>query len=120
MTQERNRLARDLHDSVTQSIFSMTLTAESAKILLERDHTKVAPQLERLQDLSQEALSEMRSLIYQLRTTDGAKEELVPAIQQHLASLKSREGLIVELYRKETGGCPGSSKKGCCVSSRKP
>lgn len=112
VTQERNRLARDLHDSVTQSIFSMTLTAESAKILLERDHTKVAPQLERLQDLSQEALSEMRSLIYQLRTTDGAKEELVPTIQQHLASLKSREGLIVELYAEGDRRLPREQQEG--------
>jgi len=112
VTKERNRLARDLHDSVTQSIFSMTLTAESARILLERDHTKVAPQLERLQSLAQEALLEMRSLIYQLRTTEGATEELVPAIQQHLASLKSREGLTVELHVEGDGQLPREQQEG--------
>ena len=112
VTQERNRVARDLHDSVTQSIFSMTLTAEAAKILLERDHTKVAPQLDRLHELAQDALSEMRSLIHQLRTTDGATEELVPAIQQHLASLMSREGLTVELNVEGEGRLPQEQQEG--------
>ena len=111
-TKERNRLARDLHDSVTQSIFSMTLTAESARILLERDHTKVAPQLERLQGLAQDSLAEMRSLIHQLRTPDGETEELVPAIQQHLDSLKSREGLTVDFHVEGEGRLPREQQEG--------
>ncbi len=112
VTQERNRVARDLHDSVTQSIFSMTLTAEAAKILLERDHTKVAPQLDRLNDLAQDALSEMRSLIHQLRSPDEATEELVPAIRQHLDSLKSREGLTVEFHVEGEGQLPKEQQEG--------
>jgi signal transduction histidine kinase len=112
VTQERNRLARDLHDSVTQSIFSMTLTAEAARILLERDHTKVAVQLERLQNLARDALTEMRSLIYQLHTADGATEELVPAIRKHLASLESREGLIVELHVEGEEQLPQEQREG--------
>ncbi len=112
VTQERNRVARDLHDSVTQSIFSMTLTAEAAKILLERDPAKVAPQLDRLNDLAQEALAEMRSLIHQLRTTDGATQELVPALQQHLAALESREGLTVELLVEGEGRLPWEQQEG--------
>ena len=110
-TKERNRLARDLHDSVTQSIFSITLTAESARILLERDHTKVAPQLERLQDLAQDSLAEMRSMIHQLRTTDGETEHLVPAIRQHLAALKDREGLYVEFQMEGDGQVPSSQRE---------
>ena len=50
--QERNRLARELHDSVTQTIFSMTLTAESSRILLKRDPKQVEPQLDRLNELA--------------------------------------------------------------------
>ena len=97
VAQERNRLARDLHDSVTQSIFSMTLTAESARIQLERDPVRTAPLLVRLQELAQNSLEEMRSLIYQLRPTEVAEGGLVPAIRNHLATLESRDGLIVEL-----------------------
>ena len=112
VTQERNRLARDLHDSVTQTIFSMTLTAEAAKILVERDHTKVGPQLERLQTLAQDALSEMRSLISQLHTTGEAAEELVPAIRRHLATLKDREGLSVELQVEGEASLPREQQQG--------
>lgn len=65
--EERNRLARELHDSVSQTIFSIVLNARSAQILLERDPARVRPQLEQLQKLTQSALAEMRSLIAELR-----------------------------------------------------
>jgi signal transduction histidine kinase len=65
--EERNRLARELHDSVSQTIFSITLNTRAAQILLERNPAGVKPQLEQLQKLTQNALVQMRSLIAQLR-----------------------------------------------------
>ncbi len=65
--EERNRLARELHDSVSQTLFSIVLNTRSAQILLERDPSQVRLQLERLQQLTQNALAEMRGLIAQLR-----------------------------------------------------
>jgi len=65
--QERNRLARGLHDSVSQLIFSISLTARSAQMLLGSNPTRLLEQLERLQSLTGEALSQMRSLITELR-----------------------------------------------------
>jgi len=67
VTQERHRLTRDLHDSVSQMIFSITLTAQAARQLLERDPRRVPEQLERLQEMTSSALSQLRSLITQLR-----------------------------------------------------
>jgi len=64
---ERNRLARELHDSVSQLIFSVTLTSQSARLLLERDPTRVPEQLDRLQEMTSSALGQLRSLIAQLR-----------------------------------------------------
>jgi signal transduction histidine kinase len=64
--EERNRLARELHDSVSQIMFSIRLNIKATKILLEREPSRVRPQLEQLQILTQDALSEMRSLIAQL------------------------------------------------------
>jgi signal transduction histidine kinase len=96
--EERNRLARELHDSVTQTIFSMNLTAESARILLERDPSKVVTQLDRLQELSKDALAEMRSLISQLRPKAVAKEGLIPALRRHIAVRQQQDGLAVALY----------------------
>jgi signal transduction histidine kinase len=64
---ERNRLARELHDSVSQAIFSITLTSQSARLLLEREPTRVPEQLDRLQSMTGDALTQLRSLIAQLR-----------------------------------------------------
>jgi signal transduction histidine kinase len=64
---ERNRLARELHDSVGQMIFSATLTARSAQLLTVKDPTRVPDQLEQLQEMTGNALGQLRSLITQMR-----------------------------------------------------
>jgi signal transduction histidine kinase len=69
--QERNQLARELHDSVSQTIFSISLVARAAQLLLERDPERLRPQLEQLQSLTHNALAEMRGLIAQLRPPEG-------------------------------------------------
>lgn len=68
--QERNRLARQLHDTVSQFVFSISLTARSAQVLLESDPIRLPEQLERLQALTGEALAQLRSLITRLRPPD--------------------------------------------------
>ena len=64
---ERNRLARELHDSVSQAIFSITLTSQSARLLLDREPARVPEQIDRLQAMTEDALSQLRALIAQLR-----------------------------------------------------
>jgi len=64
---ERNRLARELHDSASQAIFSIRLTSQSARLLLDREPGRVPEQLDRLQQMTEDALSQLRSLISQLR-----------------------------------------------------
>jgi len=65
---ERNRLARQLHDSVSQVVFSITLTADSARLLLARDPRQVPGLLDRLQEMTAGALGQLRSLIAQLHS----------------------------------------------------
>ena len=65
--QERDRLARELHDTVSQSIFSIHLTARSAQLLLERNPSQLPEQLKLLQEMTGAALAQLRSLITQLR-----------------------------------------------------
>ncbi len=67
VVRERNRVARELHDSVNQSIFSITLTAEAARTMLDRDPARLPPYLHQLQDMTSGALAQLRSLIGQLR-----------------------------------------------------
>ncbi len=64
---ERNRLARELHDSVSQTIFSIRLTAQAARLLLEREPARVPALVERLQTMTSDALATLRSLIAALR-----------------------------------------------------
>jgi len=64
---ERSRLVRELHDSVGQMIFSATLTTRSAQLMVEKDPSRVPEQLDRLQEMTSNALRELRSLIGQLR-----------------------------------------------------
>jgi signal transduction histidine kinase len=64
---ERNRLARELHDSVSQVIFGITLTSQAARLLLARDPARAPEQLKRLQEMTGSALGQLRSLIAQLR-----------------------------------------------------
>ncbi len=65
--EERNRLARELHDSVSQAMFGIVLATRSAQIMLEKEPEAVPAQVERLQGLTQEALVRMRGFIAELR-----------------------------------------------------
>jgi signal transduction histidine kinase len=93
--EERNRLARDLHDSVTQTLFSITLTAESARAMLVKKPERVESQLDRLQTLARGALAEMPALIFQLRPAALEEQGLTMALQKHIDSVKSKEGLDI-------------------------
>ena len=64
---ERNRLARELHDSVSQVIFSIALTSQATRLLLQRDPARVPTQIEHLQEMTSSALNQLRSLIAELR-----------------------------------------------------
>jgi signal transduction histidine kinase len=69
--QERNRLARELHDSVSQTMFSISLQARAAQIMLECEPDRLRSQLEQLQALTHNALEEMRGLIAHLRPQES-------------------------------------------------
>jgi signal transduction histidine kinase len=64
---ERNRLARELHDSVSQTIFAITLTSQATRLLLVREPARVPEQLNHLQEMTTAALGQLRTLIAQLR-----------------------------------------------------
>jgi PAS domain S-box-containing protein len=94
-SEERSHLARELHDSVTQALFSMTLVARSVELLLERDPEAARTQLAQLRDLQREALAEMRALIFELRPGNVEQDGLVRALRTHSAALQGRIGLPI-------------------------
>jgi signal transduction histidine kinase len=95
---ERNRLARDLHDSVTQSLYSLTLFTQAAR---ERaaagDLERVQRSLARIADIAGRGLKEMRLLVYELRPLALEEEGLVRALQQRLETVEGRSGLQTRL-----------------------
>jgi PAS domain S-box-containing protein len=94
--EERQRLARDLHDSVSQAVYGIALAARSAQELLAKDPALVQEPLEYLLRLSEAALAEMRALIFELRPEALDREGLTGALKHHTAALRARYGITVE------------------------
>ena len=95
--EERQRLARDLHDSATQSLYAVTMFAEAASRLLKSGEIgQAADHLSEVRDTAQEALREMRLLIFELRPPILEKEGLVAALQTRLEMVEGRSGLEIE------------------------
>ncbi|MBI5962287.1 MAG: sensor histidine kinase [Chloroflexi bacterium] len=102
--QERNRLARDLHDSVTQTVFSMNLAAQSTRMLLDKDPLRASGQLLRLEELSATALREIQSLVSQLKPRSIVEEGLSTALRRLADEREVRDGLrvAVEIQGEKT------------------
>ena len=96
--QERTRLARELHEAATQTVFSMNLTAEAARMAVTEDPARLPQLIDRLQELCREALAEMRSLIRELRPPTLAEEGLVKALQRYAATRERRDGMRVTVH----------------------
>ena len=93
--EERQRLARDLHDSVSQALYGIALGARTARTLLDREPAKAAEPIDYVLLLAEAGLAEMRSLIFELRPESLESEGLVAAIQKHAAAQAARHGIAV-------------------------
>ena len=111
--QERNKLARDLHDSVTQSMYGVTLFAEVVGQLLKaRDYDKAKRNLKDLKEMALNALSEMRLLIYELRPSAFEQEGLVAALQARLDAVEGKMGLQTHFICDEKVSLPLAIEEG--------
>jgi signal transduction histidine kinase len=108
----RQRLARELHDSVTQTAFSMNLAAQSAGLMLERDPRGVGAQLDHLGHLAQAALEQMQMLISELGPEKVAEAGLAPALRRHLAERPIPESLTVSVEEEGERALPASEEIG--------
>jgi signal transduction histidine kinase/predicted hydrocarbon binding protein len=100
--EERQRLARELHDSVSQALYGIGLGARTARTLLDREaldpevRTKLVSPLDYVLSLADAGLTEMRALIFELRPDALEKEGLVAALKRQAETLRVRHNLEVE------------------------
>jgi signal transduction histidine kinase len=92
---ERNRLARELHDSLSQALFSMVLNAEAAGLFFDTDPERARAQIRLLHETASAALKEMRSLIFELRPANLEQEGLATVLVKHARMVSERSGINV-------------------------
>lgn len=97
IVEERNRLARELHDSVTQRLFGVKLAAESALTLLDRDPSKAGVELKRVSDLARGAMEELRAVVFELRPASLEAEGLATVLRKHVEVLRRVTGQEIDL-----------------------
>jgi signal transduction histidine kinase len=103
---ERSHLAQELHDSVTQTLFSMNLTVQSARMLFPKNPVQAAGQLDRLLALAHDAAGEIQTLVSQLWPRSRIEEGLVPALRRLVREREQRDGLKIALLVQEDGDLP--------------
>ncbi len=107
MLAERNRLALELHDAVSQKLFSLVLTAEAAGTQLERDPEAARAQVARLGAIASEALEELRSLILELRPPELERDGLCGALRKHVEMLRRLHRIDIDLEIDDDAGSGG-------------
>jgi len=95
---QRVQIAQDLHDSVTQSLYSANLFAEAGRETLEGgDEQGASHYFVRIGQTTQQALKEMRLFLYELRPPDVVETGLVDALQQRIDAVEKRSGMEARL-----------------------
>ena len=100
--EERNRLARDMHDSVSQSLYSLSLMAEGWKRLVKAGkEANVEHYANRFAEITQQALKEMRLIIYEMRPSCLSQDGLIEALRQRLGAVEEHAGIKTKLVVEE-------------------
>jgi two-component system nitrate/nitrite sensor histidine kinase NarX len=97
---ERNRIARDLHDSITQTLFSANLIAETINAAWNEDRTKALDLIGELRQLNQGALAEMRTLLLELRPASVIETDFDELLEQLANVLRGRANCQVKVKVK--------------------
>jgi signal transduction histidine kinase len=97
VVEERNRLARDLHDAVNQTLFSVALTADAAALLIDSEPKRAKDQLQTVRELARGAMDELRSVIFELRPADVASDGFAETLRKHVDVLRRIYEVDIEL-----------------------
>src|SRR5205823_8310634 len=108
---ERQRLARELHDSVSQALYGIALGARAARTALERDIRRAAEPLDYVLSLAEAGLAEMRALILELRPESLEAEGLVAVLDKQVVALRTRHPLPIDTDLGEEPAASGDVKQ---------
>ena len=111
VVEERTRLARELHDSVSQTLFSISLVADAAAAVLDRDPENAKVQLEGLREMARAASKEMRSLIFELRPADLDADGLAATLGKHVDVLRRVYPMQIEFKEDVAERPPGDVER---------
>jgi signal transduction histidine kinase len=109
--EERQRLARELHDSVSQALYGIALGARTARTLLDRDPPAAAEPVDYILSLAETGLAEMRALIFELRPESLESEGLNAAIRKQVEAVQARHGINVDFLPCEEPDLPLAVKE---------
>ncbi len=99
--EERQKLARELHDSVSQALYGIGLGVRTARMLVAQDPARAIEPLDYVMTLAEAGLTEMRALIFELRPDALESEGLVGLLEKQAAAARARHGLRVEVELEE-------------------
>lgn len=109
--EERQRLARELHDSVSQALYGIAMSARAAQIAVKRDPQGVTIPVDYILSLAEGAITEMRALIFELRPETLLEEGLVVLLTKHAAAVRARHALNVDVQFGEEPDVPLAVKE---------
>lgn len=108
--EERQRMARELHDAVTQKLFSLRLTAQAAKALVATDPERAARELDTVQRVAGEALAELREVIVELRPAELDSHGLVETLRKNVGLLDRLHSATVSFEGRFDGDLPAETE----------
>jgi signal transduction histidine kinase len=109
--EERQRLARELHDSVSQALYGIALGARTARALLDRDPPAAVEPVDYILSLAEAGLAEMRALIFELRPESLESEGLNAAIRKQVEAVQARHAIRVDFLSSEEPDLPLAVKE---------
>jgi signal transduction histidine kinase len=103
--EERQRLARELHDSVSQALYGIALGTRTARLRIDENPATAVEPIEYVATLAEAGLAEMRALIFELRPESLETEGLVAAIEKQVASTRARHQISIDVNLMEEPDC---------------
>ncbi|KOV67419.1 diguanylate cyclase [Streptomyces sp. NRRL WC-3618] len=111
IAEERSRLAHELHDAVSQKLFSLRLTAQAAATLVDRDPARAKGELHQVAALAAEAADELRAAVVELRPTGLDEDGLIATLRSHVRVLDRAHSARVTFDSRGVRALPAAQEE---------